>query len=51
MTTQFSPGDLVHARGREWVSLPAPQAGGNAMRIKEGFNFFSGVSGARTCQS
>lgn len=24
MTTQFSPGDLVQARGREWVTLPSP---------------------------
>ncbi len=25
MTLPFSPGDLVHARGREWVALPAPE--------------------------
>ncbi|MCZ7658806.1 MAG: DEAD/DEAH box helicase [Xanthobacteraceae bacterium] len=24
MTRMFSPGDLVHARGREWVALPSP---------------------------
>lgn len=24
MTTMFAPGDLVFARGREWVTLPAP---------------------------
>ena len=26
MTVAFAPGDLVRARGREWVALPAPQA-------------------------
>lgn len=25
MTTSFAPGDLVFARGREWVALPSPQ--------------------------
>jgi superfamily II DNA or RNA helicase len=25
MSTKFSPGDLVRARGREWVAMPAPQ--------------------------
>lgn len=25
MSTTFSPGDLVRARGREWVAMPAPQ--------------------------
>src|SRR4051794_29541602 len=24
MTSAFSPGDLVYARGREWVALPSP---------------------------
>jgi superfamily II DNA or RNA helicase len=24
MTAMFAPGDLVHARGREWVALPSP---------------------------
>src|SRR5437667_5601127 len=24
MTTMFAPGDLVYARGREWVALPSP---------------------------
>jgi hypothetical protein len=24
MTGAFSPGDLVYARGREWVALPSP---------------------------
>jgi hypothetical protein len=24
MTAAFSPGDLVYARGREWVALPSP---------------------------
>lgn len=27
MTTAFSPGDLVRARGREWVAMPAPEEG------------------------
>ncbi|MGC9418927.1 MAG: DEAD/DEAH box helicase, partial [Rhodovulum sp.] len=27
MTRQFAPGDLVHARGREWVALPTPREG------------------------
>lgn len=27
MTTAFAPGDLVHARGREWVALPSPRDG------------------------
>jgi superfamily II DNA or RNA helicase len=26
MTTMFVPGDLVHARGREWIALPSPDA-------------------------
>lgn len=26
MTTMFAPGDLVHARGREWVALPSTDA-------------------------
>ena len=25
MTTQFAPGDLVFARGREWVAMPSPE--------------------------
>jgi hypothetical protein len=24
MTGAFAPGDLVYARGREWVALPSP---------------------------
>ena len=24
MTASFAPGDLVYARGREWVALPSP---------------------------
>jgi hypothetical protein len=24
MTTASSPGDLVYARGREWVAMPSP---------------------------
>ncbi|WP_345781074.1 DEAD/DEAH box helicase [Prosthecobacter sp.] len=27
MSITFSPGDLVRARGREWVAMPAPQEG------------------------
>lgn len=27
MTEQFGPGDLVRARGREWVALPSPRNG------------------------
>lgn len=27
MTVNFAPGDLVRARGREWVALPSPQDG------------------------
>ena len=27
MTEQFGPGDLVRARGREWVALPSPRKG------------------------
>ena len=22
---EFAPGDLVHARGREWIALPSPE--------------------------
>lgn len=25
MTQQFAPGDLVYARGREWVTMPSPE--------------------------
>ncbi|MBL0934823.1 MAG: DEAD/DEAH box helicase [Rhizobiaceae bacterium] len=32
MTLSFSPGDLVRARGREWVALPAPRTGLLALR-------------------
>lgn len=32
----FSPGDLVRARGREWVALPAPRAGILALRPLSG---------------
>ena len=32
MTEAFSPGDLVRARGREWVALPAPKEGLLALR-------------------
>lgn len=27
MTSEFAPGELVRARGREWVTLPYPQEG------------------------
>ena len=26
MSAQFAPGDLVFARGREWVAMPSPEA-------------------------
>lgn len=32
----FSPGDLVRARGREWVALPAPRKGVLALRPLSG---------------
>jgi superfamily II DNA or RNA helicase len=32
MTVDFAPGDLVRARGREWVALPAPGDGILALR-------------------
>ena len=36
MTLSFSPGDLVLARGREWVALPAPRPGILALRPLSG---------------
>lgn len=36
MTTNFAPGDLVRARGREWVALPAPRPGILALRPLSG---------------
>jgi superfamily II DNA or RNA helicase len=36
MTINFSPGDLVRARGREWVALPSPQDGVLALRPLSG---------------
>lgn len=36
MTTNFAPGDLVQARGREWVALPAPRPGILALRPLSG---------------
>lgn len=36
MTLSFSPGDLVRARGREWVAMPAPDAGLLALRPLSG---------------
>ena len=32
MTISFAPGDLVQARGREWVALPSPQPGWLCLR-------------------
>jgi len=36
MMTTFAPGDLVRARGREWVTLPAPRDGILALRPLSG---------------
>ena len=36
MTVSFAPGDLVRARGREWVALPAPRANLLALRPLSG---------------
>lgn len=36
MTTSVSPGDLVRARGREWVALPSPRSGILALRPLSG---------------
>jgi hypothetical protein len=36
MTMNFAPGDLVRARGREWVALPSPQEGILALRPLSG---------------
>ncbi|WP_300301114.1 DEAD/DEAH box helicase [Ferrovibrio sp.] len=36
MTVNFSPGDLVRARGREWVALPPPRDGILALRPLSG---------------
>lgn len=36
MTVNFAPGDLVRARGREWVALPSPRAGILALRPLSG---------------
>ncbi|MHC2371306.1 superfamily II DNA or RNA helicase [Bradyrhizobium diazoefficiens] len=36
MTVYFAPGDLVRARGREWVALPSPQDGILALRPLSG---------------
>ena len=36
MTMSFSPGDLVRARGREWVALPSPREGILALRPLSG---------------
>jgi superfamily II DNA or RNA helicase len=36
MVLSFSPGDLVRARGREWVTLPAPRDGVLALRPLSG---------------
>lgn len=36
MTVNFAPGDLVRARGREWVALPSPHNGVLALRPLSG---------------
>src|SRR5688500_1398368 len=36
MSGSFSPGDLVHARGREWVALPSPEPGWLRLRPLSG---------------
>ncbi len=36
MTVSFAPGDLVRARGREWVTLPSPREGILALRPLSG---------------
>src|SRR5262245_54973943 len=36
MTVTFAPGDLVHARGREWVALPSPDDGTLRLRPLSG---------------
>ncbi len=36
MTMSFAPGDLVRARGREWVALPSPRDGVLALRPLSG---------------
>ena len=36
MTPSFAPGDLVRARGREWVALPEPNPGWLALRPLSG---------------
>jgi superfamily II DNA or RNA helicase len=36
MTISFAPGDLVRARGREWVALPSQQSGILALRPLSG---------------
>ncbi|MFK0688813.1 helicase-related protein [Mesorhizobium sp. IMUNJ 23033] len=36
MTATFSPGDLVYARGREWVALPSPDEGWLCLRPLSG---------------
>ena len=36
MTISFTPGDLVRARGREWVALPAPRPSALALRPLSG---------------
>lgn len=41
MSTIFSPGDLVRARGREWVAMPSPQEGLLKLRPLSGTEFDS----------
>jgi hypothetical protein len=46
MTVNFAPGDLVRARGREWVALPAPREGTLALRPLSGGESDAGRAGA-----
>ena len=36
MAPAFAPGDLVRARGREWVTLPSPREGWLSLRPLSG---------------
>ena len=36
MTASFAPGDLVQARGREWINQPSPRDGWLALRPLSG---------------
>ena len=39
MTQAFAPGDLVRARGREWVAMPAPRKGWLELRPLSGSEY------------